>query len=384
MKIALCSDSFLPVVDGVGRVVYEYASRLPKADNECYVITPISNSGYRGKEPFEILDYLSISPQTARYKSGIPITDPHYLERIRDKKFDLVHIHTPGTSGIEGVRIAEKYGLPLVGTFHSKYYNDILKVTKSELLSSVGVKFIVDIFERCDEMWTVSNHAAQTLEDYGYKGNIRVIYNGNSVFKNDMLYEIKARNEYMLTDEPILLYVGQIDKKKNIGRIIEAAAVLRKKGRRFQLVLAGKGPDEDVLREYANELGAGRVIFTGHIYDKTLLSGLYMAASMFMFLSEYDTAGLVVGEAALAGTPSVVIRNSAPAEFVTNKRNGFVVIDQANDIADVVENYVFNMSDEQKNRIKKAAREEIPMSWDVVMKEVEERYKALIHEKNYE
>ncbi len=384
MKIALCSDSFLPVVDGVGRVVYEYASRLPETDNECYVITPISNSGYRGKEPFEILDYLSISPQTARYKSGIPITDPHYLERIRDKKFDLVHIHTPGTSGIEGVRIAEKYGLPLVGTFHSKYYNDILKVTKSELLSTVGVKFIVDIFERCDEMWTVSNHAAQTLEDYGYKGNIRVIYNGNSIFKNDMLYEIKARNEYMLTDEPILLYVGQIDKKKNIGRIIEAAAVLRKKGRRFQLVLAGKGPDEDVLREYANELGAGRIIFTGHIYDKTLLSGLYMAASMFMFLSEYDTAGLVVGEAALAGTPSVVIRNTAPAEFVTNKRNGFVVIDQANDIADVVENYVFNMNDEQKNRIKKAAREEIPVCWDVVMKEVEERYKALIHEKNYE
>ncbi len=43
MRIAECTDSFLPIVDGVGRVVYQYACSLSLSGNECYVITPIQD-----------------------------------------------------------------------------------------------------------------------------------------------------------------------------------------------------------------------------------------------------------------------------------------------------------------------------------------------------
>ena len=48
MKIVLCSDSFIPVIDGVGRVTYEYAQRLSDRGNECYVVTPVQKTGFRG------------------------------------------------------------------------------------------------------------------------------------------------------------------------------------------------------------------------------------------------------------------------------------------------------------------------------------------------
>jgi hypothetical protein len=65
MNIAQCSDSFLPVVDGVGRVVYQYACSLSLSGNECYVITPLKKAGYRGTYPFEVVDFLSVKVPSA-------------------------------------------------------------------------------------------------------------------------------------------------------------------------------------------------------------------------------------------------------------------------------------------------------------------------------
>lgn len=38
----------LPIVDGVGRVVYNYAVNIAALGHECYVIAPIGETGYRG------------------------------------------------------------------------------------------------------------------------------------------------------------------------------------------------------------------------------------------------------------------------------------------------------------------------------------------------
>lgn len=378
MRIALCTDSFLPIIDGVGRVCHEYATRLPKRGHECYVITPMQETGFRGNLPFEIVDFAGLkTPLASQYKSGVATMDPHYLERISHIRPDIIHAHTPGAAGMEAIRLAEKWGVPLIGTFHSKYYDDFRRYTKSELLSNIGVRFVVNFFERCDEVWTVSWNAAETLRSYGYMGAIKIFRNGCSLRQPDPSFEKAAREKYHLSDAPILLYAGQIDRKKNLGRIIETASVLRKKGRDFQLVFAGKGADEEALREYAKEKDAGEIIFTGHISDVSLLDGLYMAASLFIFPSLYDTAGLVIGEAAVMGTPSVVVRTSAPAEVIKNGHNGFIAIDQPNSIAEAIEKFLFTMNEEERQQIRKNAREEIPLGWDAIMDEVESRYKKL-------
>ena len=55
MKIGQFSDSFLPIVDGVGRVVYHYAMALSRKNEECYVIAPMTDTGFRGGYPFELV-----------------------------------------------------------------------------------------------------------------------------------------------------------------------------------------------------------------------------------------------------------------------------------------------------------------------------------------
>lgn len=385
MKIVQCSDSFLPVVDGVGRVAVQYAERLAKAGHEVYVVTPLADMGYRGGLPYEMIDFLSAkTPMAPQYRTGVSALDPHYIERIRDLAPDVIHVHTPGLTGAEAHRLAEKTGAPLVGTFHSKYYDDFLRVTGSDVLAELGSRFVAEFYERCDEVWTVSNDAAETLRSYGYKGDIVVMPNGTEMRVPDIKNEEKAREEFSLSPgEPSLLYVGQIDFKKNLKNIVDAAGLLVERGRRFRLVFAGQGQDRDALEERARELSVP-LLFTGHVSDRALLDGLYMAAELFLFPSVYDTAGLVVREAAVMGTPSVVTRGTAPAEAVEDGVNGFCCDDSPEALARTIESYVWGLSDEEKAGFRRRAMEQIPLPWERVMVDVQARYESLcgrIHEK---
>jgi glycosyltransferase involved in cell wall biosynthesis len=293
-------------------------------------------------------------------------------------KLDIIHAHAPGFAGIEALRLAEKLNIPLVGTFHSKYYDDFRRVTHSDMLASLGSRFVAEFYERCDEVWTVSEDAAEALRSYGFKHNITIIQNGTEMRTPSPEFEIDARKRFNLGDEPILLYVGQIDYKKNLRMNLEAAALLKKRGHSFKLVFAGQGQDKEKLEKLAVERGLDKVVFTGYIADRNLLDGLYMAASLFVFPSLYDTAGLVVREAAVMGTPSVVVANTAPAEVITDGLNGLVCNNTAESLCDVMEHYLFEISDDERAAIRKHAQESVPLPWETVMTEVEERYKAII------
>ncbi len=375
MHSAQCSDSFLPIVDGVGRVAYQYADRLSRSGDECYVVTPLQDTGYRGGYPFEIVDFVSAKvPSAPQYKAGVALLDTHYMDRISKIGLDLIHVHSPGLSGAEGLRLGEKLKVPVVGTFHSKYYEDIRRATHVRVLAQLGSHFVADFYERCDEVWTVSQDTAATLCSYGYKGDIAVVQNGTEMRTTSAEFEKRARAQFGLGDDPILLYVGQLDYKKNLRMTIEAASLLGKRGHAFQLVFAGQGRDKKKLAELAAQAGILQMTFTGHITDRALLDGLYMAASLFVFPSLYDTSGLVVREAAVMGTPSIVVEKTAPAEVITPGVNGLTCSNNPASLCESIEHYLYEMSETDRASIRQEAQKSIPLPWEKVIAEVQRRY----------
>ena len=165
--------------------------------------------------------------------------------------------------------------------------------------------------------------------------------------------------------------------EKNLKLTLHAAAQLQSRDVEFQLVMAGQGKDEKAIRKLAEELGImGRTTFTGHILDPRLLNGLYAAASLFVFPSAYDTAGLVVRESAAAGTPSVVLANTAPAEVVRDGENGFVCEESPDSLSRILERALSDQAG--LRRIGERARKTIPIPWETVMNDVIDRYQALV------
>ena len=378
LRIGQFTDTFIPVVDGVGRVALAYAETLCKMGNQVTVVAPMYDTGYRGGYPFELVDFQGMSlPGMKQYKTGEAPWDGHYRARMRMIPLDIAHAHSPFTAGSEALRLSVQRKIPLVATFHSKYYDDFLKATKSEQLAKAGVKFVVDFYERCDEVWAVGQATADVLHEYGYEGDIVVMPNGVNMrtVEPDAVREVERR--WGLGRDPMVLFVGQMNWKKNILRVLEACAQLKQEQKRFQLVLAGQGPDlKDIEKKiYALNL-SDRTHLAGHITDSRILDGLYSRAAVFAFPSLYDNAPMVVREAAVMGTPAVMVRGSSAAEIVTHGENGYLCQDDSADLARVFRDILSDPA--AAERVGQKARETIPVPWESILQTAQERYERLV------
>ena len=178
----------------------------------------------------------------------------------------------------------------------------------------------------------------------------------------------------------ILLFVGQISRKKNIHSILRAASILKKEGEDFVLLLAGEGPDRNNLGKLAEELDiTDRAGFLGFIRNGDELHSLYAMSDLFVFPSLYDNAPMVVREAAVNGTASVLVRGSCSAEGIEDGVNGFLCENSPEDIARAIRAGLA-----KSREAGMAARETIPESWDQIMDDVIEKYQTLIEKRKSE
>ena len=378
LRIGQFTDTFLPIVDGVGRVVQAYAETLCRLGNQVTVVAPMYDTGFQGGFPYQLVEYVASSvPGLKQYKVGEAVLDAHYRQRIRMIKLDVIHAHSPFTAGSEALRLASVRKLPLVATFHSKYYDDFLKATRSESIAKMGVKLVVSFYNRCDEVWAVGKNTADVLREYGYEGEIQVMPNGATMRTASASDVAEVNRRWNLGSEPLIFFAGQMDWKKNILTVLEACAEMKKNGQRFRLLLAGQGMDLNAIREKIRELNIqDRAELIGHITDTSLLDALYDRADLFAFPSLYDAAPMVVREAAVMGTPSVMVRGSTAAEVIRNGENGLLCENNREDLARVMTDALADPA--RLKEIGAKARETIPVPWDKVLEKAVERYERLV------
>jgi glycosyltransferase involved in cell wall biosynthesis len=101
--------------------------------------------------------------------------------------------------------------------------------------------------------------------------------------------------------------VGTLQPRKNLGRLLEAYALLRKRAQRGEapgLVIAGrKGWLYDQIFQQVERLGLeSKVVFPGYVPQDDL-PALLSGARLFVFPSLYEGFGLPVLEAMACGTP---------------------------------------------------------------------------------
>ncbi len=382
MIIGQFCEVYPPHIDGVGMVARAYAEELSKTQEACYYIAP-RNSEKRfpnSIDSFPVMKFASVSFPKEAYRIGFPRLDLSFQRDIRKIRFDIVHAHTPFLLANEALRVAKERRIPLVTTLHSKYYDDILKKTHSEMIAKAIIGRVVAFYDKCDEVWTVSEASAEVLRGYGYRGEIVVMENGTNLWYPTREDVLAAEMHFDLGHGQVFLFVGQQNFKKNLGNIMEAAALYKKTHWNFKVVFVGQGPDTDKIIAKSRALGLeNHMVFTGHIADREMLKGLYARADLFLFPSLYDTAGLVVREAAAAGTPSLLIENSCAAEGITDGDNGFLCKNTPEDICACMERAL-----KTSREVGARARETIPRPWSDIMKDVVQRYEALIEKKKWE
>ncbi len=377
--IGIFNDSFPPIMDGVSLATKNYAYWLQKKNQPVCVVTPKSPN-YTDVEDFPVLRYTSI-PILGRkpYRFGMPKIDLQFRTEINKMSFGLVHAHCPFSSGNLALRIAREQHVPMVATFHSKYRDDFEHSVRNKFLARQMTNEIIRFFEKADEVWIPQASVEETIREYGFKGKVEIVDNGNDFASKESATPVKkqARADLNIPDNLIVfLFVGQHIWEKNPRLIIESLAKINDLP--FKMYFIGTGYARENLKQLVDKNGlTSKVEFMGVIKDREQLKKFYAAADLFLFPSIYDNAPLVIREAAALETPAVLVRGSSSAENIKDEVNGFLIEENVESFSAKLRELI--NSPEKIKTVGINASKSIARSWEDVTEEVLDRYKKLMN-----
>lgn len=374
------NDSYYPIMDGVANTVRNYAYWYNKKYGESYVITP-NFPKYIDNDEFEVIRYISTNlPLRPPYRLGIPLIAKHTKKIIKQIDFDILHVHSPFSSGKLALNLSRKNNIPIVATFHSKFYEDFKQILKNEFLAKLALKKVIAFYDKVDYVWTVNDSTAKTLYEYGFKGKIEIIPNGTD-FNDDINYtentEYLCRHYQIKNNDLIFLFVGQHIWQKNLKLIIQVLNILKNENIKYKMYFIGDGYAKNQLSLMVKNYNlTNQVFFMGKITDRQLLKRFFARADLFLFPSTYDTSGIVVKEAAMVKTPSIIIEGTNAQEGIVDGVNGFTAKEDPILFAEKIKTICQDKQLLQKNGEK--AQETIAISWESIIDKVAERYQEII------
>ncbi len=382
LTVGLFNESFAPVVDGVANVVENYAYWINRKHGKSVVITPAFPHIVDDYD-FTVKRYASLKvPTRDEYRFGLPQMDAPFWRDLMKCKFDIVHAHSPFGSGGAAKVCAKRLRVPFVATFHSKFKEDLKIGFKLDIIVDAICAKIAEFYESADEVWVVNESSVETLKEYGYRGEVHIMENGCDIAVQYGSKEASAQIDKMFSLEPetpLFMYIGQMTWQKNLKMVMKSLKILRDGGTKFHMAFVGDGARRRELERMAQDFGIGNhVTFAGKIFDRDIVSKIYLRSSAMLFPSTYDTSSLVPKEAAACGCPTVFVRGSSTAQGITDE-NGFLIENTAQSLAEATK-FIANNKEAAK-KVGEHARKSVYRSWEDAIDVAVKRYEYLI-EKN--
>lgn len=174
--------------------------------------------------------------------------------------------------------------------------------------------FTAQVAHEADHIIAISQATADDIAKfYGRTENVHVVHHGidHTQFRLPHNEEKEAGWQHLQTahpqlKQPYMLYVGQIQPRKNLIRAVEAFEQIADKDSDFQFAISsGKGwLQAPILERIMASRHASRIHMLGRVSD-ALLPALYWHAEVFILPSLYEGFGIPVIEAMACGTPVV-------------------------------------------------------------------------------
>lgn len=328
MKIAIFTDLYAPWASGgIPSSVKAQKDELEKLGHEVTVFCPGVDA--REKNVVNVPTCRMWRINKARLAKCPKKIEAFVLEKVANfADFDLVHVHYEAACSIAGVRLARRFGIPLIQTMHGredmaiavnvphpwkklvakilckehkKYLPHLVKVKKDKFqaLTKARAKMwelMVNQAEQADIVTAPSDHFARKLMHYGVTKPIIVVSNGVS----PELLKTKFTVRKMADGDVLkMIWNSRVSREKRIMAFLEALTMLE---RPYLLTVYGDGNDFKKAQRYAKKHDL-KVKFYGQrkrakIMERMGESHLGIATSY-----NFDTQGMVLLEAEATGLP---------------------------------------------------------------------------------
>ena len=188
--------------------------------------------------------------------------------------------------------------------------------------------FFVRLFQRIQTF--VARAAAQIIVPSEYlkrivaawglrPEQIRVIYNAVSVGSPGAVPAVISKSK-----GKIVLTAGRLVPWKGIDGLIDAVSSMRAAHPNLLLVIAGDGPQRQVLEKRAEEKLKIGYVFTGALPHAELIAVLRLA-TVFVLNSSYEGLSHLLIEAVMLGVPIVATDIPGNVEVIAHEKNGLLV-----------------------------------------------------------
>jgi glycosyltransferase involved in cell wall biosynthesis len=241
---------------------------------------------------------------------------------------DIIHVHHPFLSGRLALRYAQPAGIPIVFTNHTRYdlyARAYLPMMPDQMGATLLHAYLPVFCAEVDMVIAPSHGLKQVLRELEVKSEIKIIPNGVRLEPFDKVKQPKSRAPFGFTPEDIvLIYSGRLGPEKNLIFLLRAFAGVHRAFRNSKLVLIGKGPEMDNLKDFVRRSDLSQSVhFTGFVSYEEVPQYLAMA-DIFVTASVTEVHPLSVIEAMATGLPVVGIESPGVGDIVQHGENGML------------------------------------------------------------
>jgi phosphatidylinositol alpha 1,6-mannosyltransferase len=310
MRVAIVTEAFLPVVNGVSNSVCRVLEHLRQAGHEAMVIAP-----GEGPDSYQGAPVVRVPALDLPVVDSLPVGVPtrKVLTALQEFNPDVVHLASPVIVGARGLWAARRLGLPTVAV----YQTDVAGFASSYnlgFLARTAWRWTRRLHSGADRTLAPSSSAAQALAEHGVP---RVHHWPRGVdttrFRPSRRDE-ELRSRLAPDGELLVGYVGRLAPEKNVRRL---AALSGTPG--IRLVVVGDGPGRaDLARRLP---GAA---FLGFLAGDELAQA-YASLDVFVHTGSHETFCQAVQEALASGLPVLAPDAGGPRDLVAPGRTGFLL-----------------------------------------------------------
>jgi len=328
MRIAMFTNTYLPLVGGAPISVSRFADCLRHKGHNVLIIAPEYDDQPEHEEDIVRVPALK-NFNSSRFSVPLPLSLD--LSPALDAfQPDMIHAHHPFFLGDTALRVAASRFLPIVVTHHTSYEQYVHYVPGN--LSWLE-PYVFDLYighaNLCDAVVVPSESIKRELCECGVRKPVHVIPTGVDLKRFKKGDRARFRKELSIPEDSFLIgHVGRLNLEKNLEFLCHsvARALQRIEGSRF--VIVGDGPSENEMKEVFHQHRVeDRCVFAGVRKDQDLVDA-YHAMDVFAFASKSGTQGIVLVEALAAGTPVVALDETGPRDIVKDKETGRLLRDE--------------------------------------------------------
>lgn len=313
MKIAMVGQ-FPPHVGGVGVHIHTLSKQLVKEGHEVYVIT-YPHKDIKDIDGIHVIGTKGLNIPGVRGLMFKKNAKKALENLLKKEDIDIIHGHYLFPAGAAAVEVGNEHGIKTYVTAHG---SDMFELYKTQPLMRSTLK---KVLKRADVVLAVSNALRHEIIATGVEGiasKTRLSWNSVDINKFSAKENTTFKEENRLEDKPIVLFVGNLIKRKNVESLLEAKKIANSD---YYLVIVGDGPLFKKLNNKVEEENIRDVIFTGARDD---VENIIPSCDVLVLPSFSESFGLVLIEALACGKP-VIGSNVGGITEIINKNVGLLV-----------------------------------------------------------